>query len=63
MGRIKERIVIASDHAGFNLKEKLKEFLEKEKYEVIDVGCYSCDAVDYPMYGVEAVKKINKKGS
>ncbi len=59
---VKKKIVIASDHAGFNLKESIKEFLKKEEnYEIIDVGCYSCESVDYPVYGIEAVKKILKK--
>lgn len=58
---MKEKIVIASDHAGFNLKEKIKEFLKKGNYEVMDEGCYSCESVDYPVYGIEAIKKIIKK--
>lgn len=56
-----KKIVIASDHAGFNLKEKIKEFLKEEDYEVIDMGCYSCESVDYPVYGFEAIKKILEK--
>ena len=32
------KIVLASDHAGFFLKEKIKDFLTSEGYEVIDVG-------------------------
>lgn len=56
-----EKIVIASDHAGFNLKEKIKEFLQKHNYEVIDVGCYSTESVDYPEFGVKAIEKILHK--
>lgn len=55
------KIVIASDHAGFNLKEKIKEFLQKHNYEVIDVGCYSTESVDYPEFGVKAIEKILHK--
>jgi RpiB/LacA/LacB family sugar-phosphate isomerase len=40
-------IVIGSDHAGFQLKEKLKKFLA-ENYRVLDVGTDSEAAVDYP---------------
>ncbi len=54
-------IVIASDHAGYNLKEKIKEFLQKENYQVIDVGCFSPDSVDYPEYGAKAIEKILNK--
>jgi RpiB/LacA/LacB family sugar-phosphate isomerase len=44
------KIVIASDHAGFSLKESLREFLEKEHYEIIDLGTDSETPVDYPDY-------------
>ena len=54
-------IVIASDHAGYNLKEKIKEFLQKEKYQVIDVGCFSSESVDYPEYGAKAIEKLLNK--
>jgi ribose 5-phosphate isomerase B len=55
------KIVIASDHAGYFLKEKIKDFLQREGYEVIDVGCHSSVAVDYPEFGIKAVEKILKK--
>lgn len=45
------KIAIVSDHAGFNLKEKLKKYLASEKYNVKDFGCNNADAVDYPDYG------------
>ena len=45
------RIAIASDHAGFALKEKIKEYLFSEGMEVADLGTYSEDPVDYPVYG------------
>lgn len=54
-------IVIASDHAGYFLKEKIKEFLQKENYQVIDVGCFSPESVDYPEYGAKAIEKILNK--
>ncbi len=54
------KIVIASDHAGYFLKEKIKDFLDKEGYEVIDVGTYSTVSVDYPEYGYKAIEKILK---
>ncbi|MBO8143107.1 MAG: ribose 5-phosphate isomerase B [Thermodesulfobacterium sp.] len=55
------KIVIASDHAGFYLKEKVKEFLQKENHKVIDVGCFSAESVDYPEYGAKAIEKILNK--
>ncbi len=43
------KLAIGSDHGGYELKEKLKDFLRKEfPYEVVDFGCHSTDAVDYP---------------
>ena len=44
------RIAVGSDHAGFDLKEEVKAFLTRENHEVIDVGTYSKDPVDYPDY-------------
>ncbi|MHC1779334.1 MAG: ribose 5-phosphate isomerase B [Bacteroidales bacterium] len=41
-------IGIASDHAGFELKELIKNYLQKENYEVVDFGTHSTDSMDYP---------------
>jgi transaldolase/glucose-6-phosphate isomerase len=48
------RIAIGSDHAGFDLKQEVKAFLVEGHHEVLDVGTYSKDPVDYPDYA-EAV--------
>lgn len=53
-------IVIGADHAGFLLKEKIKEKLGKEGYEVIDVGTFSEESVDYPIYGKKIGEKVAK---
>ncbi len=45
------KIVVGSDHAAYELKEAIKEKLIGEGHEVIDVGCYSPESVDYPKYG------------
>ena len=42
------KVVIASDHAGFSLKKHLVEFLEKQGFEIIDIGTDSETPVDYP---------------
>mgnify|MGYP001597509887 FL=1 len=47
----KPKIAIVSDHAGFFLKEKLVDFLIKEKYDIKDFGCPTAEIVDYPDYG------------
>ena len=43
-----KRIVIASDHGGFEMKRVLAEKLLAEGYEVIDKGVFSAESVDYP---------------
>jgi len=42
------RLVIGSDHGGFEAKGKLLKFLQGLGHEVADFGCYSTEAVDYP---------------
>ena len=42
------RIIIGSDHGGFELKEHLHRQLLQHEYQVQDFGCYSKDPVDYP---------------
>ena len=41
-------IALAADHAGYRLKEQLKEYLKQKGYEVYDFGTYSEESVDYP---------------
>ncbi len=45
------KVAIGCDHAGYELKEAVKEKLEKEGYEILDVGTYGPESVDYPIYG------------
>jgi ribose 5-phosphate isomerase B len=42
------RVAIGSDHAGFELKEAVKSFLIGQHREILDVGTYNGDPVDYP---------------
>jgi ribose 5-phosphate isomerase B len=53
-----KRIAIVSDHAGYFLKEKILDFLIKEKYEVKDLGCSSGETVDYPDFGHPLAKAV-----
>ncbi len=46
----KSRIAVGSDHAGFDLKEKVRRYLEDKGYEVEDHGTTSANSVDYPDY-------------
>ncbi|NPV69737.1 MAG: ribose 5-phosphate isomerase B [Firmicutes bacterium] len=52
------RIAIASDHAGFNLKESLKPFIRSLGHEVEDFGAVSEDPVDYPDTGKEVAIRV-----
>jgi ribose 5-phosphate isomerase B len=48
---MKKKIVIGSDHAGFDLKEKVIAYLKSEDYDILDKGCYSSERADYPDFG------------
>ncbi len=41
-------IAIAADHAGYKMKEQVKDYLQNKGYQVFDVGSYSPEASDYP---------------
>ena len=45
------KIAVASDHGGFALKETVREHLAGRGFEVVDLGTYSEESVDYPVYG------------
>lgn len=53
-----KKIIIGCDHAGFNLKNKIINFLKEEGYDVTDNGTYSTDAVDYPIIAKDTAKKV-----
>lgn len=57
------KIAIATDHAGFLLKEKIKVFLLKKKYQINDFGTHSLTPVDYPDYIHLASISIENKES
>jgi len=53
-----KKIVIGGDHRGYHLKEKMKEVLQKKNFEIIDVGTFSTEMVDYPDIATDLVKPI-----
>jgi len=55
------KLLIASDHAGFALKEKLKDYLQKKAIGVKDLGTYSKKRCDYPVYAYALAKNISSK--
>jgi ribose 5-phosphate isomerase B len=56
------KVVVGSDHAGLQLKNHLKELLEKWGHEVTDVGTHSTESTDYPDWGVAVGKKLIELG-
>lgn len=52
------KIVVGSDHGGFDLKEVLKNHLMQKGFDVIDVGAYDTNSVDYPDIAVKACEKV-----
>ena len=57
---ISRKVILASDHAGFKLKEVIKKFLIKKGKKVLDLGTKNTDAVDYPDYAHRLSKKISR---
>ena len=52
-------ISIASDHAGYEQKQQLIEFLREEGYELIDQGPHNEDRVDYPVYAYAVAQDVS----
>ncbi|MCI5552381.1 MAG: ribose 5-phosphate isomerase B [Tenericutes bacterium] len=55
-------IGIGSDHAGYELKEKIKKYLNELDYQVIDYGTMVNTSVDYPDYAFKVGESIASKG-
>ncbi len=52
------KIIIGADHGGFELKEIIKEHLNKKGVETEDVGCFDTNSVDYPDIAVKTCTKV-----
>ena len=57
------KIFLSSDHAGFELKEKVKSFLIDNNFEYEDLGCSSLEPVDYPDFAKLLSNKIKDKNN
>jgi len=55
------KIIIGSDHAGFDLKQEIKRHLKDLNYEFEDLGCYSKESCDYPDYGFKVAERVAKE--
>ncbi len=56
-------IIIGSDHAGFNLKEKIKAFLNEEGIKTNDLGTFSEEPIDYPLIAKKVATAVVKNNS
>lgn len=56
-----EKIAIGADHAGFEYKEALKKWLEKNGYSVKDFGTFSNESADYPDFAHQVATAVEKK--
>jgi len=52
------KVAIGSDHAGFELKSALLQWLHDQGHEVIDVGTDSLDSCDYPVFGAAVGREV-----
>ena len=58
-----KKVCIASDHAGYLLKETIKDFLIKKNISIIDLGPVTDNSVDYPDYAKKVSNRIKSKKS
>lgn len=57
------KIAIASDHAGFEMKNEICEFITKKGYTVVDLGTNTTESVDYPLFADKVAESILNKES
>ena len=63
LNKIFKTACIASDHAGFNLKEDIKNHLINKKVSIFDLGPFNDQSVDYPDYAKKLANRIKQKKS
>ena len=63
LNKIFKTACIASDHAGYKLKEDIKNYLIDKKMSVFDMGPYNDNSVDYPDYAKKLGNRIKLKKS
>jgi ribose 5-phosphate isomerase B len=60
MNEDKTPIIIGSDHAAYQMKEKIKAYIIEIGVDIKDVGAYSEDSVDYPDFGIKVASSVSK---
>ena len=63
LNKIFKTVCIASDHAGFSLKEEIKDFLVNKKVSIFDIGPFNDKSVDYPDYAKKLGNRVKLKKS
>ena len=58
-----KKIFISSDHAGFKLKETIKDYLRNKKVKFEDLGPKDDSSVDYPDYAHKVARKVKSRKS
>ncbi|MBS1682332.1 MAG: ribose 5-phosphate isomerase B [Bacteroidetes bacterium] len=56
-----KKIAVGADHAGYELKEHLKKWLEQNGYEAKDFGTHSLEPADYPDFAHPVASAVEKK--
>ncbi len=56
-----KRVALGADHGGFAAKEALKGVLELAGYEILDVGTYSTESVDYPDFALKVAQAVARE--
>ncbi|VEN75214.1 putative enzyme [Candidatus Desulfarcum epimagneticum] len=54
-------VIIGSDHAAYELKNKIRDFLEKKGFEVTDAGTDGPESSDYPDFGARVARGVSEK--
>ena len=58
-----KKVILASDHAGYKLKEEIKKFLIKKRKKILDLGTKNTNPVDYSDFAHLLSKKIKKNSN
>ena len=56
-----KKIALGADHAGFELKEVIKQHLQSRGYTVVDCGTHSSDPVDYPVIAYKVAQLVSRQ--
>ena len=57
------KVIVGCDHAGFEYKKSLNEYLSANRINFNDLGTNNCDSVDYPDYAHAVAKEVQKNST